>query len=327
MRVAEAPAPVGVVIPFYQRERGLLSRAVGSVLAQVGMNRAVIIFVVDDESPLPAADDLAGIEPAPPFSLNVCRTVNAGAGAARNVGIARALAAGCAHIAFLDSDDWWAPAHLAAAMAALDSEADFYFANSMHGSVPSFSYFTMMKTRGAGAGGTLHAAEALAMLLEECVPHTSQVVYTAARFPTLRFDERMRRSGEDHLFWLSVAQAGARFRYSNAIMGHRGHGISIYGEALNWDSPHYLARLLDAYHFRTLVAKRFRFDAAIAAANERHRQEAADEIAFAVVRRPALAVRHARAILWREGAALPLRLLRAAPRLPAIVRNVRARYR
>ena len=54
------PNPVAVLIPYFQRQPGILANTVRSVLAQQGFDDYQVI-VVDDGSPVPAADELAGI--------------------------------------------------------------------------------------------------------------------------------------------------------------------------------------------------------------------------------------------------------------------------
>ncbi|SOB81118.1 succinoglycan biosynthesis protein ExoW [Sphingomonas guangdongensis] len=316
-------ASVAVVIPYYQRKTALLRRAVESVASQSELTATQVrVIVVDDGSPLPPAGDLAELRLPDHLTIEIVARANGGAGAARNTGIIHALALGCTHLAFLDSDDHWAPSHLSAALSALE-DASFYFANSMHDEVPSFSYFKAMKDR--RGDGLITGAEAFDLILDECVPHTSQVVYRLAAFADIRFDETMRRTGEDHLFWLTIASRGAALAYSSQIMGHRGSGISIYREALAWDSPTFIPRLLDAFRFRSLVAARFGLTAAQARVNSGHRQRAADEIAFALARRalhsPHTVAREVKQVL-RVGPALWRAIAAAIPRLPLIRRRM-----
>jgi len=329
----DGPPKVAVVIPFFQQQSGLLQTALRSVAAQTLLNgesptpRATVhVIVVDDTSPLSPSGELAEIERPNGLEIEVLRQPNGGPGSARNAGIERAAALGCGYVALLDSDDHWAPEHLAAALAGL-SEAPFYFANSMHDDVPSFSYFEAMRKRSAADAGVIAAGEVFSVLLDECVPHTSQVVYSLADFPDVRFDETMQRTGEDHLFWLTIAERRVPFAFNFAIMGSRGRGVSVYREALPWDSAGFIPRLIDAFHFRSLVASRFTLDAEQAAINSRHRRQAADEIAFALARRlmrsPAHAVSAVGAIA-REGPSLWAMLVAAVPRLLRIRRRMLA---
>jgi succinoglycan biosynthesis protein ExoW len=283
----------------------------------------VTILVIDDASPLPSDADLAGLVAPDGITVEVVPRANGGPGAARNTGIKTALAYGCTYLAFLDSDDWWEPPHLSTALVGL-SRAPFFFGNSMHDDVPSFSYFAGMRDR--PAEGVIPAEEAFAIILAECVPHTSQVVYSLGAFPDVRFDETMKRTGEDHLFWLTIANRGSAMAWSTAILGKRGRGVSVYREALAWDSPAFIPRLIDAFHLRTLIASRFALSPKAARLNACERREAAEEIAFALVRLlrsprelPAAlaAVTHERHGLWAM-------IVAAIPRLLTIRRRMLA---
>jgi succinoglycan biosynthesis protein ExoW len=138
----------------------------------------------------------------------------------------------------------------------------------------------------------------------------------------------MRRTGEDHLFWLTVAGAGVPLAYSNHILGHRGEGVSVYREALAWDSDAFIPRLLDAFRFRGIVARRFALTPSLARLNRAMRRDAADEIAFAIARRIARSSRAGLAAIQQAdagGASLWWAVARALPRLPAIRRRMLAR--
>lgn len=100
---------VAVVIPTYNRA-ALLARALASVRAQTVPAREVL--VIDDGS----TDDTADVCRAAGLPLRYERQANAGPSAARNLGARLAQAP---WIAFLDSDDLWAPTKLAEQGAAL----------------------------------------------------------------------------------------------------------------------------------------------------------------------------------------------------------------
>jgi len=100
---------VSVVIPTRDRWE-LLPRAVRSVLAQEHAELHVV--VVDDGSVSPAPRD--GVFADPRVQV-VRRKRSGGVAAARNAGLERARGG---WVAFLDDDDIWAPAKLAAQLAA-----------------------------------------------------------------------------------------------------------------------------------------------------------------------------------------------------------------
>lgn len=93
---------VSVIIPTYNR-LGFLREALDSIHAQTFVDYEVI--VVDDGS----SEDIARGIADHPVRARVVRQARSGPGAARNRGIAEAAAD---VIAFLDSDDLWAPTKL-----------------------------------------------------------------------------------------------------------------------------------------------------------------------------------------------------------------------
>src|SRR5690242_13985907 len=108
---------VSVIIPFFQREPGILTRCLQSVRRQhVPPGWGVDVIVVDDGSPAGAGDELRGLEFPAPFRVTAIRQENRGVGAARNRGLEEAGEATL--IAFLDSDDTWPATHLERAIRA-----------------------------------------------------------------------------------------------------------------------------------------------------------------------------------------------------------------
>lgn len=104
---------VTVIIPTRDRA-ALATRAVGSALAQVGVD--VEVVVIDDGSNDETAASLAALTRD---NVTVLRhPVSKGLSAARNAGVA---ASRSRWIAFCDDDDLWAPTKLQAQLAALDS--------------------------------------------------------------------------------------------------------------------------------------------------------------------------------------------------------------
>lgn len=91
---------ITVIIPVYQGA-GTIARAVRSVLEQTRPPDEIL--VVDDGS----KDDLAGALRPFSSSVTVITQPNGGVGSARNCGMERARGE---YIAFLDADDYWAPA-------------------------------------------------------------------------------------------------------------------------------------------------------------------------------------------------------------------------
>lgn len=199
---------IGVVIPYFQREAGLLHRALSSVAAQD--HRPVQVVVVDDGSPCPAAEEITPeLHDALP-GLTVIVQENRGISGARNAAL-DALTAGVSAVALLDSDDYWEPSHLRQAAAALELGADFFFSNTrVEGSAGDF--FHRFRRRGLfgssaravpDAPGVAEWRGGISPLFARGCPFmTSTVVFRRAVMPELRFPLEFRRSAEDQaVFW------------------------------------------------------------------------------------------------------------------------------
>jgi glycosyltransferase involved in cell wall biosynthesis len=112
--MADAPT-ISVVLPTYGRPE-FVDRAARSVLEQTCTDAELV--VVDDCSPTPVADALAGLPDAPIPVRVVRHEENRGAPAARNTGID---AADGEFVAFIDDDDTWHEAKLERQLAAFRS--------------------------------------------------------------------------------------------------------------------------------------------------------------------------------------------------------------
>ncbi|WP_170084320.1 glycosyltransferase family 2 protein [Haloarcula rubripromontorii] len=109
---------VSVVLPTYKRPDKLRSAA-RSVAGQTYSN--IELIVVDDHSPQPAADTLAG-ESLEGIEVNCVRhEENRGANQARNTGIQRAEGE---YIALLDDDDAWDSEKIARQVSEMEESAD-----------------------------------------------------------------------------------------------------------------------------------------------------------------------------------------------------------
>lgn len=257
---------VAVVIPFYQRTRGLLASAVASVVAQrLETGVAIDILVVDDGSPVSAASERIPALPAQ-FTLRMLVQANAGVAAARNAGL-DAVTTDTRYVAFLDSDDIWLDNHLSTGLAALTQGADLYFDNTDDGDDNSqlgASRFLRERHGRLDArhpvSGTITGSAAFDAMLSECIPQTSQVIYDVRYHHGTRFERSLKFAGEDYLFWLSLANRSRCVTYYTGIMGRRGHGVSIYRSTLSWDSPRRISRVVDQINMRRMISARFSLD-------------------------------------------------------------------
>jgi succinoglycan biosynthesis protein ExoW len=282
---------VAVIIPYFQREPGILRRALRSVAAQALPDDVRLkVVVVDDESPHPLDEELQGFHLPEPFELVTLWRENGGPGAARNTGLDDLDPSEVDFVAFIDSDDVWFEQHIAASLLALNRGADFHFANSIHDDRTSFSYFDYMAERhdlgidAAPAARMIPGQEAFDEFIVHCIPHTSQVVYRFSSHPDIRFDTSLRRTGEDQLFWIELARRSEFVSYLTAPMGSRGQGVSIYREALAWDSVNAPDRLIDGLIFRHKLVSSYPLDSDQRLLSEREAQETRDHLLFLCIR-------------------------------------------
>ena len=119
------PDGIAVIIPHYQRTSGVLARTMAAVLAQ-DCGESLMVIVVDDESPVPAAAELAGLDEAARARVRLISRKNGGPAAAKNTGL-MAVPADIAYIALSDRDDLWKPDHISRGMAAMRLGYDLFF--------------------------------------------------------------------------------------------------------------------------------------------------------------------------------------------------------
>jgi succinoglycan biosynthesis protein ExoW len=257
---------IGVVIPYFQRQAGLLQRALRSVAAQE--HAAVQVVVVDDGSPRSAADEITPELSALLPGLKVIRQPNRGVAAARNAAL-DALSADVSAVALLDSDDYWVSSHLRHAAGALSLGADFFFSNSRVEGQTADAFRQHPRHRLLSSGERLqgdaqlmrwpHAVSAL--FGEGCAFVTSTVVFRRAVLPDVRFQAKLRCAGEDHLvFWALLVRSSCILYCSEptAVYGRGGLGTwqnSTYG------SVAHLVRLADEIRVRRHVLKTYPVDA------------------------------------------------------------------
>jgi succinoglycan biosynthesis protein ExoW len=243
-----------IVVPYYQREAGILRRALNAALAQTGVPLPSII-VVDDSSPAPAADEVAALPEPLRGRVTVLRQPNGGPAAARNRGL-DSVPADAEFIAFLDSDDEWFPEHLARACGALGTQADFYFANYFDvGS--TVDGFTERNILGAARGFPLAAvpetfeyrADLVLQILDQGAIETSTVVFRRAALGDLRFRIDFRDAYEDLMFWLDVATRSQRIVFSTRPEVQYGRGVNLFRSG-TWGTDASLKRVVASTRFR-----------------------------------------------------------------------------
>lgn len=246
-------AKLTVAIPFYQKEPGILRRALASVFAQSFTDFDVI--VVDDQSPFPIDEELAPLAPEQRARITVIRQDNAGPGGARNTALDN-IPLDTELVAFLDSDDVWAPDHLHNAYDGMTRfGADCYWA-SITGGEAFYYHFGVADLEKTERVERLQDEPLLVeipelssvMLKNWSFLHLSCMVIGRSLFETVRFDPKLRLAAEDVLFFCDCVLAAKRVVLCDAPGAVRGEGINIF-HGIDNDSPQFLKQ-----QFNTWVA-------------------------------------------------------------------------
>jgi succinoglycan biosynthesis protein ExoW len=256
---------VSVIIPFFQRESGILTKCLNSVKMQaVPQGWRIEVLLIDDGSPIPAVEEVRGIGFREPFRFKMIRTENGGVGAARNRGLAEIKKAGSL-IAFLDSDDVWPGDHLLRAIQAMNEGFDFYFTDNRreghHESHCRSPYLPKTKeflNESPQTSGFLEIATEgmVGLTLEEFPCQASTVVYRQCINDRLCFNTALKFSGEDVLFFTTLVASATRVCLDLDSLVECGGGVNIYFSNLAWGSPKHLAITVDRLVMRHLIADR-----------------------------------------------------------------------
>lgn len=215
---------VSVVIPCYNAAR-FVSSTLRSVMAQQG-DFELEIIVVDDGS----TDGSAELVECEFPSVRLIRQVNAGVGAARNVGIEAATAD---WVAFVDADDIWMPTKLRDQFDLLIARPDAgvcYTAWHVwytHETEPAPELMAdLVKQaeggRWAGAAGWIYTD-----LLCDCVVWTSTVLARRSLLLDAGCFEETLRIGEDYDLWLRISRLSPILRVARPLALYRHHGANI----------------------------------------------------------------------------------------------------
>ncbi|QKC80443.1 glycosyltransferase family 2 protein [Mesorhizobium sp. NZP2077] len=259
---------VAVIIPFFQRERGVLQRALRSVAAQTLMPTiAMTVFLVDDGSPVPVSEEVEAFDIPAPHQLVILKQQNTGPGGARNCALDNIDPAHFDFVAFLDSDDEWLPCHLSQALISLGDEFDFYFCDHTRFDTKQ-SWFDDLDVTTAWKNSRetylrqlddrdsvfiVDPDDLFLGLLKEYLSQTSTVVFRFPNHSGLRFDTELRNAGEDHLFWLSLASSScAVISFDSNV--YCGKGVNIYYSAFDWN----LKSSVDRYGYLVLFYLKIR---------------------------------------------------------------------
>lgn len=257
---------IAVIIPYFQRKKGLLRQCVKSVLS-ARFDGSVEVIVVDDGSPLPAEEEVGDL--ADGAKLRIIRQVNAGPAAARNAGLDR-VAAETEKVTFLDSDDEWTGPFLEDSVQALDQGFDLFLGNSRRTGIPA-SRFEWSDCRHDNiypedhrlVDGTHDLYEYVGDFFDLLVRRSNVIgpttmAYRFDRFPDVRFRESLFQ-GEDRLFKLTLGQSLGRVAFSPRIYAEEGEGVNIFDKS-GWKTEGYLRLTSNYISLSRLVLDEVRLD-------------------------------------------------------------------
>jgi glycosyltransferase involved in cell wall biosynthesis len=249
---------IAIVLPFFQDKPGLLLRAVQSVLAQ-RTARPWHLFVVDDGSPIDAAEELAPLEPSLRGRWTLLRQRNGGASAARNRALDE-LTEAHAIVAFLDSDDIWRDGHLERLGAAFDAGADFYFENYARYDARGDHFVDCGLTAGPEAefdrAHRLYWFEGdfFDALLRRSPAGTPTVAYRFSKAPHLRFRTDLSFC-EDIFFWMQFTRSAEKIAFSPVEGVFCGKGVNL-SEA-GWGTFRMARKLASQVRYQQLAGEEF----------------------------------------------------------------------
>ncbi|MDK4712327.1 glycosyltransferase family 2 protein [Rhizobium sp. CNPSo 4039] len=254
-------ASITIVIPFYQKQSGVLLRALRSISRQTFQDFDILI--VDDASPLPAEDELQSLSNEERKRIRVIRQTNAGPGGARNTGL-NSVPAESRFVAFLDSDDEWAPEHLSNAFGTLTHyNADCYW-DSIDGGKEFYYHFSIAEL--GKSVDTIRLSDrpavieipniASVMLQDWSFLHMSCMVIGRAVFEKIRFEPSLRLAAEDVLFFCDCILAAKRVLLCENAGALRGEGVNIF-HSIDNDSPQFLRQQFNTWTALNTLEQRF----------------------------------------------------------------------
>lgn len=221
---------IGVIVPFYQAETGILTRALDCIFRQT--YRDIVVLVVDDESPLSPVAEVECRPESERARIRIISRKNGGPGSARNTGL-DCIGADTRYIAFLDSDDVWTEGHLQNAVDALERGHDFYFSDYTWPTRSSTRFTQTHLTRFGNRlddEGMLFAlgADFFEIILTLWPVHVSATVLDARVLGRVRFDERLRLSSEDQMYFLQCARTTSRVCFRNEVTMRLDDGLNVF---------------------------------------------------------------------------------------------------
>ena len=253
---------IAIIIPFFQRESGILRKSLDSVFKQ-SCDDDYHIFIVNDDSPIKPEQDLQGFTTDQISKITVLDRKNGGPGRARNTALDVIDSSIYEFIAFLDSDDIWEPFHLSKAIEALSQGYDFYFSNffqldntiSVFEKAESNKKFNVSDHKKiSGRDLYSYCGDFAAQIICGNLIGTPTVVFRSSVGAGIRFKRSFYYAGEDYLFWLDFASKTEKIVFSTHCTCRCERGINIYSSN-GWGTPFALERIRDELKYLKLTEK------------------------------------------------------------------------
>jgi succinoglycan biosynthesis protein ExoW len=264
MQTAGTQTPrIDIVIPFFQREQGILSRSISSIAAQSYPHDALRVIIVDDGSPVSAEEEFGSQPPPQSLRIDILKQQNAGPNEARSLGLDH-IDPQAKYVAYLDSDDTWTEGHLRHAVLGLSAGYTAYFANLVHlgADAPTFEksgYVIPGNHPIVAADPSLHEyrGDMLHQIVTENIIFMPSLVIDKDALGHVRFPKAHRHGGGDYLYWLALIDSGnARFVFSTKPEVICGSGINMwYGSG--WGTDGLAKRILDEARYRSVALTRY----------------------------------------------------------------------
>jgi succinoglycan biosynthesis protein ExoW len=253
---------IAVVIPFFQRESGILNRSLASIAGQNYPPESIYVLIVDDGSPVAAESELSQFPAPGRLRTKVIRQANAGPNEARNAALEN-LEPDTDLVAFLDSDDEWIGAHLTRAVKALDAGYSAYFANLYHLGDTTNEFEKARRVTPADhpmvdnePSLRAYQGDMVHQIATANIIFMPSLVISVKALGAARFPQGHRHGGGDYLYWMELIRHGARFVFSTEPEVRCGRGINMwYGSG--WGTDGMAPRLLDEARFRRRVLTQY----------------------------------------------------------------------
>jgi succinoglycan biosynthesis protein ExoW len=244
---------IAVVIPFYQKEAGLLRKAIKSAINQ-DYKCVMDIIIIDDGSPTPAYPECDGLEyDEKRIQIRIIRQKNKGYPAAINLGLENIIP-DTDFVAFLDSDDEWSKVHLSTIFNHRQ-DFDFYFCTHIRYDVDKNLFpnnkIPLPFTHTQDIKGTdlkeLKGDRVQDFFLRKFKGVGAPTfILNWKKHSSIRWSERLVTASDDLYLVTILLNNQNKILYSELINLKAGKGVNIFYNLPTWESIHALKNLYNS---------------------------------------------------------------------------------